>query len=82
MWFAALGQKINNEPFLTSLVVKLFSESPSVLSLLSKNPFKKKAPKYLKIDKLKLKFTDWNHAVKSGKKVLKYLPRPSRWWSV
>eukprot|EP01017_Pseudomicrothorax_dubius_P036930 TRINITY_DN5351_c0_g1_i3.p1 TRINITY_DN5351_c0_g1~~TRINITY_DN5351_c0_g1_i3.p1 ORF type:complete len:131 (-),score=16.86 TRINITY_DN5351_c0_g1_i3:79-471(-) len=56
MWFAALSN-INHQPWLISLLGRLFSNSDSVIALLEKNPFEERPPEMIRIIKYKYFFT-------------------------
>lgn len=59
MWFAALGNNVNQEPWLIILLDKFFRNSPSVMSLIRTNPFRlTRPPNYLRIEKYDYYFTD------------------------
>jgi hypothetical protein len=66
MWFAALGNNINQEPWLINLVAKLFSNSPSALTLFRGNPFPDKPPNWLRILSYKYHFTNHKERNETG----------------
>ncbi|MCI0444789.1 lipase maturation factor family protein [bacterium] len=57
MWFAALGNYQQN-PWFISFCQRLLEGSPDVLSLLAKNPFPTKPPRYLRAMVYQYHFTD------------------------
>ena len=57
MWFAALGNYQQN-PWFISFCQRLLEGSPDVLSLLAKNPFPSKPPRYLRAMVYQYHFTD------------------------
>ncbi|MFM8984427.1 MAG: lipase maturation factor family protein, partial [Spartobacteria bacterium] len=48
MWFAALG-RVETTPWFQSCLIRLLQGSPEVLTLLEKNPFPEKPPKYIRV---------------------------------
>jgi hypothetical protein len=56
MWFAALGG-FQQSPWLQNLMVRLLQNSPSVLSLLSYNPFPNHPPKRVRAQLYRYEFT-------------------------
>jgi hypothetical protein len=56
MWFAALGSYQNNRWFV-NFVLRLLQGEPSVLRLLSYNPFPKAPPKYVRARTYSYTFT-------------------------
>jgi hypothetical protein len=65
MWFAALETYQSNRWFI-SLCYRLLEGSPQVLSLLEKNPFPEKPPRYLRARLFNYHFTDRNTKSKEG----------------
>lgn len=65
MWFAALGD-ISQSPWFGHFVLKLFQNSPEVLSLLKVNPFPNKGPEMLRARLYKYSFSDWNELLRDG----------------
>jgi predicted DCC family thiol-disulfide oxidoreductase YuxK len=57
MWFAALGSYQQN-PWFLSFCLKILQGSPQVLSLLDKNPFPGKPPRYLRAVSYQYHFTN------------------------
>ena len=49
MWFAAFGD-INYSPWVISFLAKLLDADSKTLSLLKKDPFNGKKPKWIKVD--------------------------------
>lgn len=58
MWFTALGDNIKKEDWLINLLAKLFSNSPSALTLFRGNPFPEKPPNWIRIMSYKYNFTN------------------------
>jgi predicted DCC family thiol-disulfide oxidoreductase YuxK len=58
MWFAALGNYQEN-PWFTSLMLRLLQGSPEVLALLASNPFPEAPPHYLRASFYEYHFTDF-----------------------
>ena len=58
MWFAALGSYQEN-PWFINFLVRLMQGTPEVLSLLEKNPFPQKPPRYLRASAYQYHFTTW-----------------------
>jgi len=74
MWFAALGSRRDNDWFM-NFVLRLFQGEPSVLKLLSYNPFPKSPPRYIRAVTYSYTFTHfgeraWWHREENGT----YLP--------
>ncbi|NUN04813.1 MAG: lipase maturation factor family protein [Bdellovibrio sp.] len=59
MWFAAL-ESFNDNLWLQNLITRIFQESPDVLMLFAKDPFKGKAPKSLRIMKYHYSYSSWH----------------------
>jgi hypothetical protein len=57
LWFAALGNYRQN-PWFENFCLRLLQGSPEVLSLLEKNPFPDKPPRYLRAELYDYRFTD------------------------
>ncbi|CAG9334445.1 LMF2 [Blepharisma stoltei] len=87
MWFAALGD-LRNSPWMVALLNRLFYSSPSVNTLLEKNPFEENPPNYIRIQMYNYNFTTYEgHEWKNGKEtfieglsnaILKN--KPKNWW--
>src|SRR5207249_4127078 len=58
MWFAALGNYVNN-PWFLNLVYRLLDGSPDVGALLARNPFPAAPPRYIRALLYDYSFTDW-----------------------
>ncbi|HXA08775.1 MAG TPA: lipase maturation factor family protein, partial [Chthoniobacterales bacterium] len=56
MWFAALGDARQN-PWFLGLVFRLLENSPDVVHLLGRNPFPEKAPRYLRAEIYRYRFS-------------------------
>jgi lipase maturation factor 1 len=65
MWFAALETYQSNRWFIP-FCYRLLDGSPQVLSLLAKNPFPGKPPRYLRARLFNYHFTNWNMKSKQG----------------
>jgi lipase maturation factor 1 len=65
MWFAALGTYRQN-PWLVNFCVRLMQGSPTVLSLLERNPFPNAPPKYVRAIVYDYHFTDFATRRKTG----------------
>lgn len=81
MWFAALSNYQNN-PWFVNFVTRLLQGSPEVLSLLEKNPFLDKPPRYIRAQFYEYHFTNLKEINETGawwKRELKgmYLPSVS-----
>lgn len=60
LWFSALSPGVSNrDGYLNRLILKLFTNSTSVKTLLAKNPFPDYPPSYIKINKITYSFTDF-----------------------
>ncbi|MGH7197621.1 MAG: lipase maturation factor family protein [Candidatus Omnitrophota bacterium] len=66
MWFAALGHFRQN-PWFVSFCKRLLQGSPDVLSLLAKNPFPDKPPRYLRAMITRYHFTTPEERRRSGR---------------
>jgi predicted DCC family thiol-disulfide oxidoreductase YuxK len=58
MWFAALGSYRQN-PWFLNFCMRVLQGSPEVLSLLERNPFPARPPRYLRAVSYDYHFTDW-----------------------
>lgn len=56
MWFAALGS-LNENVWVVNLINRLFSNSPSVMTLFKTNPFEEEPPEHIRIQYYLLNFT-------------------------
>jgi len=65
MWFAALGDYRSN-PWFASFIVRLLEGSPAVLSLLEKNPFPDRPPRYIRAVSQEYSFTSFSERRQSG----------------
>ena len=65
MWFAALGTYRHN-PWLVNFCVRLLQGSPTVLSLLERNPFPNAPPHYVRAVVYDYHFTDFATRGKTG----------------
>ncbi|MEK2644812.1 lipase maturation factor family protein [Bdellovibrio sp. BCCA] len=65
MWFAAL-EGFNENLWLQNLITRIFQESPDVLMLFAKDPFKGKAPKALRIQRYEYKFASFKELREEG----------------
>jgi hypothetical protein len=65
MWFAALGRAENN-PWFTSLCVRLLEGSPPVLELLESNPFPDQPPRYVRATFYEYHFTNFAERRRTG----------------
>jgi hypothetical protein len=66
MWFAALGTFRDN-PWVGTLLLRLFENSPDVTEFFSVNPFAGKPPQYLRARLYEYEFTDLGEIFESGK---------------
>jgi hypothetical protein len=66
MWFAALGTYRRN-PWFLSFCKRLLEGSPDVLSLLAKNPFPEKPPRYVRALITRYRFTDAEEKGRTGR---------------
>ncbi|HVU10076.1 MAG TPA: lipase maturation factor family protein [Phototrophicaceae bacterium] len=57
MWFAALGQNYQSNPWFVNFVYRLLQGSPDVLALLADNPFPDKPPTYIRAVLYQYRFT-------------------------
>lgn len=81
MWFAALGSYHQN-PWFLNLCYRILNNQPEVMELMGKNPFEKRAPRYLRAHLYHYHFTSTNDSSElySGtdwwvrEKVSDYLP--------
>jgi hypothetical protein len=69
MWFAALGS-FDQSPWLQNLFVRIFQNSPDVMSFFAWNPFPETAPKYLRAKLYSYEFTSPSEIFREG-----------RWWT-
>ncbi len=65
MWFAALGGPAD-APWFGSFLLRLLENSPPVLSLLAKNPFPDRPPKYIRATLYEYRFADATTHATSG----------------
>lgn len=65
MWFVALGTR-RDSPWFSHFVLRLLQNSPDVRALLKSEPFKGKAPRYVRASLFNYEFTDINALTKSG----------------
>ncbi len=65
MWFAALGDYREN-PWFINFCLRLLQGSPSVKSLLAKDPFSKAPPRYIRAVMYDYRFTDFNTRKREG----------------
>lgn len=65
MWFAALGHFYQNL-WLQNMMVRIFWQSPEVLSLFKTNPFPEQAPEFLRLNKYHYRFSSWQEWRTSG----------------
>lgn len=65
MWFAAFGSYRDN-PWLESFCERLLQGSPDVLTLLAKNPFPQKPPKFIRAEFYNYRFTTPEERRKTG----------------
>ncbi|WP_374001516.1 lipase maturation factor family protein [Bdellovibrio bacteriovorus] len=65
MWFAAL-EGFNENLWLQNVATRIFEQSPDVLGLLRKDPFKGSAPHYLRFERYEYRFTSLKEFRTSG----------------
>lgn len=65
MWFAALGT-VEQNPWFISFVQKILEGDKAVTSLLSKNPFPDKPPRFLRAQSYEYHFTDVKELMSKG----------------
>lgn len=65
MWFAAL-EGFNENLWLQNLTTRIFEQSPDVLLLLGRDPFKGKAPRFLRFERYEYRFTPLKSLLKEG----------------
>jgi hypothetical protein len=58
MWFAALGY-YQSTPWFHQFLLRLLGDSPDVLALLRRNPFRDKAPRFIRAVVYDFRFTDF-----------------------
>lgn len=69
MWFAALG-RIEHNPWLVNLMIRILQNSKPVLDLLAENPFPEAPPQYIRAKKYLYTFTSLEEKRKNG-----------QWWN-
>jgi len=65
MWFAALGN-LRSNPWMQTLMLRLFQNAPDVTELFEKNPFSDKPPMFLRARLYEYTFADPEDIVNSG----------------
>lgn len=65
MWFAAL-ESFNENLWLQNLITRIFQQSPDVLMLFAKDPFKGQSPKALRIQRYEYTFASFQELRKDG----------------
>ncbi|WP_374035277.1 lipase maturation factor family protein [Bdellovibrio bacteriovorus] len=65
MWFAAL-ENFNENMWLQNLATRVFEQSPDVMTLFSKDPFKGTSPRFLRFERYEYRFSDFKDLRQNG----------------